>query len=186
MASFVALVLSAFLASADSSLASDSLYQLQSSWQTQTGESVKLESLKGKPVVMAMAYTSCTYSCPLTVAKMKEIESSIKAAGISDYQMAIASFDTKGDRPVQTAAYMKKKGLNPSRWTWLSASDDKSVRELAAVLGVTYSRMGKSDFSHSNQIVVLDRDGRLSAQINGLNADHSPLVKVLTGGMKAN
>lgn len=177
-------VVCAFLAAADPKGADESIYQLQSTWQNQAGDSVKLERLRGRPVVIAMAYTGCSYSCPLVVTKMKEIESSIKATGAADYQMVMASFDTKGDRPAQTSAYMKKKGLDPSRWTWLSANDDKIVRELAAVLGVTYSKSGKSDFAHSNQISVLDREGRLITQINGVNADHTPLVKVLTRGPK--
>lgn len=186
MAFIWAFVVSVVLASANPKMADESLYQLRSTWQNQTGNSLKLEQLRGKPVVMAMAYSGCSYSCPLVVAKMKEIESSIKAAGITEYQMVMASFDTKGDRPEQTSAYMKKKGLDPSHWTWLSANDDKIVRELAAVLGVTYSKSGKSDFAHSNQISVLDREGRLSAQINGVSADHAPLLKVMTGELKAN
>lgn len=186
MISIVTMMLAAFLAVADSNPATDSLYQLQSTWQNQKGEKIKLQHFKGKPVVIAMAYTSCTYTCPLTVAKMKEVEASLKAAGVPEYQMVMASFDSKGDRPAETLAYMKKKGLDPSRWTWISAGDDKTVRELAAVLGVTYSKTGKNDFAHSNQITVLDREGRLSAQINGVGADHTSLVKVLTGESKTN
>lgn len=173
------LLVSSVLAAA---LPGNSLYHLSSSWRNQDGEAVKIESFRGRPVVLAMAYTGCTYTCPLVVAKVKEIESAMKSKGVADYRIVMASFDTKGDRPKDTKAYMKKKGLDPARWVWLSADDDKTVRELAAALGVTYSKSGKKDFAHSNQITLLDSEGRLAAQINGVNADHAPLLKELSRG----
>ena len=179
MQALIWFVMSATLAFPASRLADDSLYHLRSNWVTQAGDKITLSELSGKPVVIAMAYTGCTYSCPMVVSKMKEIEKDIRASGAEGYRMVMVSFDTKGDRPAQTAAYMKSKGLDPAQWTWLSADDDKTVRELAAALGVTYSKSGKKDFSHSNQISLLDKDGRLSSQINGVNADHGGLVKAV-------
>ena len=53
---------------------SASLYNLDSTWTNQDGESVALDSLAGKPVVAAMGYTTCKDICPAIVANMMSIE----------------------------------------------------------------------------------------------------------------
>ena len=51
-----------------------SIYQLDSSWTTDAGQSVKLAALQGKVQVVVMFFASCTYACPLIVQDMKQIE----------------------------------------------------------------------------------------------------------------
>ena len=51
-----------------------SIYNLASRWTDQDGKTVDLKSLGGKPLVAAMAYTSCKDICPLIVANMVAIE----------------------------------------------------------------------------------------------------------------
>lgn len=160
-------------------LPADSLYHLKSSWQTHDAHPFEFKEWSGGPVILAMAYTGCTYSCPMIIARLKELERALKAAGVPKYKIVLASFDTAGDRPAQLVKYMKDKELDPSVWMWLSTKKEKSVRELAAVLGVTYSKDGKGGFAHSNVITLLDDEGRIRVQLNGLNADHKPLVEAL-------
>ena len=60
-------------------LSGASVYNLSSRWTDQDGKTVELKSLSGKPVVIAMAYTSCKDICPLIVANMVAIEKAAKA-----------------------------------------------------------------------------------------------------------
>src|SRR5690554_1384706 len=45
-----------------------SVYNLPSTWQTQEGDTLLLEDLRGKVVVVVMIYTSCQAACPRLVA----------------------------------------------------------------------------------------------------------------------
>ena len=58
-------------------LSGQSIYQVRAAWTDTDGKSVQLRSLRGKPVVLAMVYTTCTTACPLTVADLKRIESAL-------------------------------------------------------------------------------------------------------------
>lgn len=164
----------------ETTLPEDSLFQVRSEWADQNGKHVDFKTWRGSPVILTMAYTGCTYTCPMVVAKLKEIEKALISHGIKDFKIVLASFDTVGDRPPQLLKYMKTKDMNAERWTMLSAKSDKTVRELAALLGVTYSKTSGGDFAHSNLITLLDREGRIAVQLNGINADHGPLVKELS------
>ena len=53
------------------------------------------------------------------------------------------------------------------------------MRELAAALGIVYSRDKDGEFSHSNIISLLDREGVLQTQVPGLVESHSELVQLV-------
>ncbi|MGE0761738.1 MAG: SCO family protein [Bdellovibrionales bacterium] len=157
-----------------------SLYNSETQWRDQTGKKVTLKEFRGKKIVVAMAYTHCTYTCPLTVAKLKKIESELIAKGISNYRIVLASFDPKRDTPERLASFMKKRGLDFGRWTWLSPQSDKDVREMAVLLGVAYSKDKSGEYSHSNIFALLNEKGDIIERINGINADHKDFVEKLS------
>lgn len=155
----------------------DSIYQLNSTWIDHTGKERKLNTFKGKLVLITMGYTSCAHSCPLIISKMKTIESELKLKKISNYQIVFASFDTKKDRPKDLNKYIQKKELDTQIWTMISTSDEANVRELANVLGVNYKDIGDGDFVHSNVITALDIQGNIISRLGSLNEDTSLLIK---------
>lgn len=158
----------------------DSLFNSKTVWREASGREVKLAEFRGSKVILTMAYTSCTYTCPLTVAKLKEMESALVASGFTDFKIVLASFDPKRDNPARLSEYIKEKKLS-SRWILLCPRSEKDVRELAALLGVTYSQDKKGDFSHSNIISFMDEQGVIRKTLNGLASDPKPLMSVLTG-----
>lgn len=167
-------------------VASDSLYLLKTQWKNQEGASIDLKSFSGQPVIMAMTYTSCQYSCPLTLNKLKDIEKDLKKKGVQKYQFVVASFDPERDKPAVLKAYMTKRKLDFSHWTFLSAPSDSDARELAVLLNVNYQKVEGGDFSHSNGISLLDSSGRLVIQLKGLSSDHKELVEKAVSDAKAN
>ena len=162
-------------------LKGESLYNSSTDWRDASGKATALNSFRGQKIILTMAYTNCTYTCPLTVAKLKKIESELAAKGVSDYKIVMASFDTARDTPAQLAAYMKKQNLPAARWVWLSPKADKDVRELAALLGIVYSKDKQGEFSHSNIIVLLDQEGVVRERLEGLSTDHKGFVARLAG-----
>lgn len=144
-----------------------SLYELPSTWRDQRGDTLHLSDLAGRVRVVAMVYTSCQATCPLIVADLKHIESSIAAAQRRDIGFVLVSLDPWRDTPGRLAAWAQKTGLDSARWTLLSGSDD-AVRELAASLDVRYQKQQNGEFAHTNGLTVLDRAGAVTHRQSGL------------------
>ena len=53
---------------------------------------------------------------------------------------------------------------------------EQVVRTLSVLLNVQFEKDADGNFSHSNLISVLDKDGILSFQKEGLEADHTETV----------
>ena len=166
-------------------LKGSSLYNSETRWKDQTGKDVSLKDYHGSKVLLTMAYTFCTYTCPLTVAKLKKIEGELIAKGITNYKIVLASFDSKRDTPVRLTTFMKQKELNPERWTWLAPKSDKDVRKLAALIGVAYSKDKAGEYSHSNVITLLSEGGEVIERLEGISSDHKSLIAKFSGQMNA-
>ena len=162
-----------------SEIAKDSIYQVDNKWTDQENSSFQLSDLKGTPVIITMVYLSCPHTCPLTIAKLKEIEKKLSEKKLKGYQIVLVSFDYEHDRPQKLKAYMADKKLDPSRWKLLTAKNDDEVRALSIVLGINYRRLEDGDYSHSNIISVLDKEGRIISKIDRLSADDAVLVKAM-------
>ncbi len=53
------------------------------------------------------------------------------------------------------------------------------MRDLAAVLGISYRRLDSGRYNHSAVITMLDPDGRVSERIEWLRQDNDALVAPL-------
>jgi protein SCO1/2 len=165
-------------ASATELAPADSLYQLKDTWRTADGREVALaDELRGGPVVVTMAYTRCTYTCPLIVKKLKAIDA---ATGHDPrLRFLLISFDTKKETPASMTTFLKEKELAPGRWRMVAGKTSGAVRKIAAMLEVSYKENANGEFSHSNVITLLDKDGRVLESVKGLAADHSALVEAV-------
>ncbi len=141
-----------------------SLYELGSTWRDERGEQRALAALGGRPRVIAMVYTHCGASCPITVAEMKRIAASTPA-GVG---FVLVSLDPERDTPGRLASYAADLALDPARWTLLNGPDDQ-VRELAALLGVRYRRTSAAELAHSNVLTLVDAAGVVVRQQQGLD-----------------
>jgi protein SCO1/2 len=140
-----------------------SIYNLASRWTDQDGKTVDLKSLSGRPLVAAMAYTSCKDICPLIVANMVAIEKAAQAKNLHAVRYIFFSLDSALDTPARLKAYAEERGLDPQDWT-LFNGDAKAVRDLAAVLGVRYRRDDQGGFDHASVISLLNDKGEIVFQ----------------------
>ncbi len=150
---------------------SESIYLLDSKWQTHTGETVHLSDLEGKNTVVTMIFTSCTTACPLLVADMKKIYDGLDAKHKKDTQMVLFSIDPKNDSVEALAKYADLHHLDSPNWK-LMVSDEENIRNLANVLAVKYKEISPVEFSHSNIITVLDGNGVIVKQVEGTVNHH--------------
>ena len=90
-------------------------------------------------------------------------------------RFAFFSIDSAIDTPERLKAYAAEHGLDPAQWT-LFHGDDKAVRELAAALGVRYSRDASGGFDHSAIISLLDARGEIVFQKPDATLDSEEFV----------
>ncbi|WP_347358690.1 SCO family protein [Bdellovibrio sp.] len=159
-------------------LSDESIYNLNSVLLDAEGKTIKLEKLRGKPVVISMAYTSCAYTCPMILAQMQQVEKKLAEMGKKDVRFVLVSFDPEKDTPEVLKAYAKKRNLS-SQWDLLTAKSDKVPREIASVLGIKYSKVEGGDYDHSYIITVLDAEGVPSGRQVGASGDPKDLIKFI-------
>jgi protein SCO1 len=71
----------------------------------QTGASVSLAALRGRPVVLTFLYTHCPDVCPLTAEKLHTTAQSLGADAAKVSWLAV-SIDPSGDTPASAAAFV--------------------------------------------------------------------------------
>lgn len=156
-------------------IAQNSFFQLNSDWENQDGQHIKLADLNGKTVVMAMIYTSCKTACPRLTAEMRDIERSLGKYDPKKVRLVLVSIDPEVDTPEKMKEYLKQNDFDGEQWLFLRG-DESSTREFANVLSVKYKQISPIDFSHSNIISVFSDRGVLTFQKEGLNSDVNEIV----------
>lgn len=162
-----------------------SIYQLESTWNTQNGEQIEFKDLKGQVLVVVMIYTSCKSACPRLVADMKEIESKITPSAPNGVKYVLVSIDPKHDTPERLKEFSIENEMTGPQWLFLQG-DEESVRDFANVTAVRYTQISPIDFSHSNIISVFDQNGVMQHQQEGLKVDYQGTVNTVLTLAKAN
>lgn|SRR5690606_10778348 len=156
----------------------ESVYQLDGEWHNQNNDTVSLSQLRGKIPVIAMVFTHCGYACPRIVADLQNIEEQVPEDKKDEVVFVLASFDTERDHPARLRKFAEEMDLDED-WLLLHG-EDNVVRELSMVLDVKYKKQPDGNFAHSNNIVLLNKEGVIVEQIEGLGVDASPIIKELT------
>ncbi|MDD2763000.1 MAG: SCO family protein [Opitutaceae bacterium] len=144
-----------------------SIYQLEATWITDAGKPFRLEELRGRPVVLAMFFASCGYACPRIVNDMTQIRQTLAPAVRDHAVFVLVSFDDERDTVAALHAYREAHELASTNWMLLRGAPG-DIRELAAVLGVSYKKNALGMFDHSNLITVLSPEGEITHQRAGL------------------
>jgi len=160
-------------------LTDGSLYQLESKWTSDVGREIRLGVLRGKPQVVVMFFATCEFACPILLHDMKRLEAALAEKTRDEVGFILVTFDSQRDTVAALHAYREKQQLSPKRWTLLRGEPD-DVRELAALLGINYQRDARGQFAHSNIITLLNREGEIVHQVNGLNTSVEEPAKILT------
>jgi protein SCO1/2 len=145
----------------------ESLYQLTVPLTSQDGKTVPFDSLRGRPMLVTMFYTSCDGVCPMLAFTMRRVVAALPAGQRGRVRALMVSFDPERDSPQALQAFAKLHQLDSAQWL-LARADEGDVRELAAVLGIRYRPLPGGVFSHSAVITLLDADGVVRARTENL------------------
>ena len=153
-----------------------SIYSAKILWKNDRAENFELSQLKGKDVILTMAYTRCKTACPLTFKRLKEIEARTLSQG-KKAAFVVVSFDQVHDTPKELEAFRVRNKLTGDHWYLLNGSEE-NIRKLSVLLGISYQLDKKTnEYMHSNKIVLLNRAGEVKASLEGLASDVSVLVE---------
>jgi protein SCO1/2 len=150
-------------------ISDESLFNITSDWKTQDNKSIKIQSFQGKIVIAAMVFTHCEGACPRIVADIQRIEKSFTPEELKNIQFLLISMDPERDTPERCTEFAKEYKLN-TNWTLISSNDDATI-EMANVLNVKVKKLSGGGFDHSNTIHIIDQQGLISFQQNGLEQE---------------
>lgn len=154
----------------------ESIYNLTDTFTTQDNHTISLSNFAGKPTVVCMIFTHCTYACPRLTADVQHIEKQL-GKDADKVNFLLVSFDSERDNPAQLRKFQADMNLD-KRFVLLHGDDDV-VRTLSVLMNVQFQKNADGDFSHSNIITVLDKEGKLVFQKEGINARQDETVKRL-------
>jgi len=157
---------------------SASFYQLLERLTDQDGKAIDIDVHRGSPVLVAMFYSSCPATCPLTIDTLRAIERELDTTQRQRLRVLMISFDAERDTPAALQQLATQRHIDTARWT-LARGDEAAVRRVAAALGIQYRRLPSGEFSHANVITALDRSGVILARSSELGSADPQVVTAL-------
>ncbi len=130
-------------------------------WTDDHNSSVQLKDffLKEKLVVVTMAFSVCTKTCPMTFRILKEIEGELNKHHKSA-EFVIVSLDAKNDTPERTAHMRLQHDLTGKNWHFLRGSVEET-KSISKLLGVNAFDLD-DHIIHNFRILVLKADGSIA------------------------
>ncbi|HET8819369.1 MAG TPA: SCO family protein [Xanthomonadaceae bacterium] len=179
LAAGLALMAASATATAGGPLPGDSVYQLDLPLTRQDGVTADWKTLRGKPRLVSMFYTSCQYICPLIVDAGKAIERVLTPAQRERLGIVLISMDPARDDPAALSAVVAQRKLDTGRWL-LASPREGDVRSVAGVLGIRYRQLEDGEFNHTSALVLLDEEGRIVARTDQVGTRPDPAFLAAT------
>ena len=138
----------------------------------QNGASFELATLQGKVSFVLFGFTNCPDACPLSMERLRELHHS-GLVGADDVAYVMISVDGERDTPAAMRAFLAKYS---SEFIGLTA-DPNRVQPIAQQFsaaffkGSRHAHDGGYEVAHSPQIFVLDRKGRVRAEVYGASIE---------------
>lgn len=145
-----------------------SLYHLDAVWTDHRQKPLQLSDFQGQPVVVTMFYGNCTQVCPILIRDANRVYSTVNKSLRNQVKVLAITFDPDNDTPEALRAYAIDRKLDIPGWHFVTGPAS-SIRELAMMLGVQYTKKGDGHFAHSNLVTVLDGEGKIVRRLEGLN-----------------
>ncbi len=141
---------------------------------SQDGTEVGLASLRGKVVVVAFIYTSCSDVCPLLTEKMARVQDNLGESFGRDVAFVSITVDPERDTSEVLRAYAEAFDADPAGWFFLTG-EVEAVRRVAARYGLVTIPGADDAVDHNLLTTLIDRRGRMRVQYLGHRFDPEEL-----------
>ncbi len=133
---------------------------------TSAGAILNLNDLPKRPLVISLIFTSCHHTCPMITRQLGQAVSMARETlGEDAFHVLTIGFDTANDSPERMRAYARERGIDTSKWHFLS-TDEATIGHLAQELGFLFFASPRG-FDHLAQVTVTDAERRVYHQIYG-------------------
>lgn len=164
----------------------------------QDGRAFDLSQTRGKVVMLSLVYTHCADICPLTTAKMKQIQDRVHSAGL-DKQVQLATFtvDPERDQPQVLKQFAGVFKADPSNWVFLTGTTAQ-IDSLIKTLGLYVERVyyinntpvpatlvpnPTADMpylvNHTDRMFLIDGQGNVRAFLPGSRTDVDQAMQLI-------
>lgn len=157
----------------------------------QLGDTVTLDSLHGKVIVIDFFFTHCASICPILTRNMRHMQDALglsakaKPGNVEDtnfVQFVSLTVDPAHDSAPVLRRYADRYGVNSDLW-WMLTGPKKTIYDFALQemkLGLQDSVNVDSNFVHSDRMVLLDKDRVIRGYYHGTD---TTALKRLTSDM---
>lgn len=141
----------------------------------QLGDTVSLDSLKGRVAIIDFFFTHCASICPILTRNMRHLQDALKlrddTKGIDTTFVRFLSLtvDPAHDSPPVLKKYADRYGVNSDVW-WMLTGPKKTIYDFALnelKLGLQDSVSVDSNFVHTDYIALLDKDRVIRGYYHG-------------------
>ena len=137
----------------------------------QEGDTITMKDVEGQVLVVDFFFTRCATICPLLTSNMKRVQDRF----IADDRVRLLSHSVTpvADSVAVLNRYGMKKGVDPERW-WLLTGEKEEIYKLARksyFAALDEGDGGFQDFVHTENMVLVDRMGRLRGFYDGTDLD---------------
>ncbi|HWB62424.1 MAG TPA: SCO family protein [Chitinophagales bacterium] len=151
----------------------DSVFQTIPNYkfQTQSGDSLALDSLRGNIYVADFFFATCPGICPILSNSLEKVQE----AFVKDNNFKIVSFsvDPVHDSIPQLRAYAEKHDAVPGKWYFLRGSKSDVfalARDGFHITAKDDPDGGPEAFMHSEKLVLVDQDGNIRGYYSGVDS----------------
>lgn len=126
------------------------------------GETVTLDSLKGKPWLAMFIFTNCTTICQPMTYNMTVIQEELKERGVEDYNIVGFSVDPKTDTPEVLSEYLSRYTLaDESKWHLVTNYDQAWIEQFGLNSFKTLVKMPAEgdQVLHGSTFYLVDENG---------------------------
>lgn len=148
------------------------VYALPTTWQTDDGRTVTLDTLRGHACVAALFFTTCHVACPVTLDTLAAVDRNLPAD--SKVSILLVTIDPATDTASLLSQCRSEHRL--SGRVLMLRGGLSQTQSFADAAGIVYKRE-PSRLVHMPRIVVLGRDGRVAAAFPGLRLSPADIAR---------
>lgn len=146
------------------------------SFETQDGESLSLDDLKGDWWITYFSYTNCRTVCPRTTSNMVDVQNALKEDGLHP-QIVSFNVDPTNDTPVDLKAYAEEYEVDLDTWDFLTGYDYETIQEISKESFQAILEDGESDqISHSYMFYLVDPKGNVVKKYDGMSDNEHDIL----------
>jgi protein SCO1/2 len=131
-----------------------------------SGDVVRLDDFRGRPLLLSLVYTACNDVCPTLIENLRPaVEVGQEALGRDSFAVVTIGFDSRNDTPERMRAFSRGHGIDLPNWHFLAA-DHNTLDRLSKAVGFTFYPAA-GGFEHMAQVTVIDAQGRIFQHVYG-------------------